>query len=618
MTSLGVAFTVTFATMIYSETLTVDNDYSLDIIECKDAFTDCIIYCINNRVCEYKQIHCHRTSTTSICKINLNGAGSARYASIYTHHSPLVYINILDIWGCESCIIYAHEQLGSKLYVYGPGYSGMMHTLLYAPVGEGSLLSIRCGVDACSYLKIYEDWTTEIYMEPLTGRFSFSRMEIKNIFDNSTLNISRSDPNYIALNTAYRASVFLNGCNQKSTYSWSELTYYGHNHGNWILYGAGSYSYHDATIYATADIPMYNEKHEYDIKLIGSAIGNTTDDTLTGDHIFSDLKLYTNGNRGANIYVEVTGTNGFQSSNIYARDANSVNVYCHQGGDCEKSTIECPENHLNSSNSCFVFCDGDPTTNCGLIQMYTVSGYCKDAALLCTNNNCVLDSAKIYCGYDQITNHCRMVKSGTTDKFECINYGTGYCNNNYTEELCRNVITSDPVAISTTFEATCNFTPTTKPTAFSTTYSLGPITASTTTAPSTDPSVVPTLLPAVSPTNPTLSFTIHPTAVPTKKSIFDHELVAPITNPPLNTIQPTSAPTDRRMIKFKDEEEESYDTVLIIAIVVIVVFIAQAVIFRYFVGNRTQRAESTAEEIQIRKKQSTSTTENERQCIQDL
>ena len=32
---------------------------------------------------------------------------------------------------------------------------------------------------------------------------------------------------------------------------------------------------------------------------------------------------------------------------MYARDANSVNIYCHKVGDCNKGTIECPENSLN-------------------------------------------------------------------------------------------------------------------------------------------------------------------------------------------------------------------------------------------------------------------------------
>ena len=44
---------------------------------------------------------------------------------------------------------------------------------------------------------------------------------------------------------------------------------------------------------ATADLQPYNGKHGYDIQLIGSAMGNTTDDTLTNRDILSSLTLNT-------------------------------------------------------------------------------------------------------------------------------------------------------------------------------------------------------------------------------------------------------------------------------------------------------------------------------------
>ena len=51
---------------------------------------------------------------------------------------------------------------------------------VYAPVGEG-----------CVVMKIYDDWITEIFMEPIPfggGLYAFYESEIKNIFDNSSLN----------------------------------------------------------------------------------------------------------------------------------------------------------------------------------------------------------------------------------------------------------------------------------------------------------------------------------------------------------------------------------------------------------------------------------------------
>ena len=81
---------------------------------------------------------------------------------------------------------------------------------------------MKCGGDGCSEMQIYDDCTTEMYMEALPvdhdgGLRAFYKTEIKNIFDYSTLNISRSDPNYVGFNTAYRAPVFLNGCKQQSS-----------------------------------------------------------------------------------------------------------------------------------------------------------------------------------------------------------------------------------------------------------------------------------------------------------------------------------------------------------------------------------------------------------------
>ena len=129
MTLLGFAFIVAFY-IISGEVLTLDSKSAPNIIECTDSSTDCVINCINSYVCISKHIHCHRTSTNSICKINLTAASSALYASIYTHQSSTVYINVIGDQGCFNCKIYAHEQLGSKLYIYVPIYQGMKNAAL--------------------------------------------------------------------------------------------------------------------------------------------------------------------------------------------------------------------------------------------------------------------------------------------------------------------------------------------------------------------------------------------------------------------------------------------------------------------------------------------------------
>ena len=83
--------------------------------------------------------------------------------------------------------------------------------------------------------------------------------------------------------------------------------------------------------------------------------------------------------------------------------------------------IECTENNLN--NSCKIYCDGNPTTVCGVIETYSTNGYCKDVALLCyLGNDCLIDSSKIYYGYDEITNYCEL-EIRSSGKFECSNTG---------------------------------------------------------------------------------------------------------------------------------------------------------------------------------------------------
>ena len=76
--------------MLFEEILTFDDSNSNpDVIECIDDSTGCVINCINTDVCKSKHVHCHRTSTNSMCKINLTAAYGAPSASIYTHQSPL-------------------------------------------------------------------------------------------------------------------------------------------------------------------------------------------------------------------------------------------------------------------------------------------------------------------------------------------------------------------------------------------------------------------------------------------------------------------------------------------------------------------------------------------------
>ncbi len=442
VSSLFVIIAIAFPIVLHSETLTYNTSNTAPaVIECIDPSTNCTINCVAFASCSQKPIHCHRNGslTTSACFINLIGNESGKASSIYTHQSSIVHLNVLATNAFSNSSIYAHEKMGSKLYLYSEADYGAQNSDIYCPIGQGSLCSIICGGHkGCRSNHIYDDWTTEVFMQTFgVGGYSFFNTEIKNIFDNSTLNISPDNDNYTGLNRSYRAPVFLTACDKKSKNAWQNFKYYGHNHGNWTLYGLGNDMFRSAQIYATANIPPF----------LTSGY-----DSLIRNAVFRNLLLNAN-QEGANIYVEVTEEKGLEGATIYARK---------DGGDCKGLTVECPED--NKNNTCKIYCDDSSHTDCTNMEIYTTNGYCKDVDVLCIGNNCTM-TANIYCGYNQTTNYCDLQGINNTGRFECINsVQFDYCNNNYTEAQCINFTMPKPIAISTTFEAICNI-PTTAPTA---------------------------------------------------------------------------------------------------------------------------------------------------------
>lgn len=77
---------------------------------------------------------------------------------------------------------------------------------------------------------------------------------------------------------------------------------------------------------------------------------------------------------------------------------------------------------------CKVYCDNTSTTSCLGIQMYTTNGYCVDGSILCVGDYCNIgtiaaNGAKIYCGYNQITDYCSLYWNG--DILPCNDFGSG-------------------------------------------------------------------------------------------------------------------------------------------------------------------------------------------------
>eukprot|EP01083_Nonionella_stella_P289821 986250_1 len=409
--SMAVILTITLnaETLVYDDTVTAP-----PIIQCQDASTPCFIACVVVGSCANREVHCHQTAQQP-CTIILGskdaGAAGAQ-SSFFTHQSPTVNITAFgegSLFG--GAIIYAHEELNSKLYLEVSGWRGFEGGTVFGPVGEGSLLSIKCAGDCCNVcrsLQIYDDWTTQVHFEATDKAFY---TQIRNIFDDSPLNISRNDGNYIGLNSAYRASVFLSGF---YTQSFDGLQYFGHNHGDWTLYGAGDQSFSGALIEATADIAPYNRPYGYNIKLIG---------TNTGDSVFNGFSLNASQcGDGPNIYAEVQSIRGLSDAVIYAKNANSVKIHCKQGGDCDGLKVECPH------NNCTILCDNDAQTDCSNMEIYT----CSQTHVLCDGVDCNFAATKVFCGFNQ---NDTFYEPGN-GQLLCTDYSAESCSNEYAEVEC--------------------------------------------------------------------------------------------------------------------------------------------------------------------------------------
>eukprot|EP01083_Nonionella_stella_P190626 705927_1 len=440
MKSLSLFIVVFLTVVINAETLVYDGSITPpSIIECTDALTPCVIICTASHSCKDKEIHCHRTSPQP-CTIYVHSPTSSGMASAgsrgsyYTHQAPTVNITSMFWYAMYASIIYAHEAMGSALYLSVDGGRAFEGSTIYAPVGEGSLLSMDCsGGSGCKNAKIYEDWTTEVHID---SRFSqpCNSIKIRNIFDDSPwplhVNVSRNDSNYIGLNSAYRAPVFLTSMILPATggsQSFLNFQYFGHNHGDWTLHATERRAFGNGYIEATSDIPPYNRSSGYDIKLIGTSLIDENNDALTADGIFHSFTLNASYG-GANIYAKVTDLNGLTGATIYARDADSVQIYCIKGGECDGLMVECPENSKNDS-TCTILCDDDAQTDCSNMKIYY--GTCSQPDVLCDGDHCNFGvdlsvRTKLFCGFAQNESYCQMQynASGTGD-LSCQYYGSG-------------------------------------------------------------------------------------------------------------------------------------------------------------------------------------------------
>ena len=128
----------------------------------------------------------------------------------------------------------------------------------------------------------------------------------------------------------------------------------------------------------------------------------------------------------------------------------------------------------NLNNSCKIYCDDDPNTDCNDIKLYSTNGYCKDVALLCIGTACSFSSSKIYCGYDQtqIVNLLKLDQMGHMNVIilfdlillygKIMSYDNGGTNSNSTafEATCDELLTIHPTEDpSITISSTTLLTP---------------------------------------------------------------------------------------------------------------------------------------------------------------
>eukprot|EP01083_Nonionella_stella_P189518 700983_1 len=530
-------------TVANSEVLTFTNSNipSSDIIQCQDAYSPCVINCNSSYVCSNHELHCHSTSPLA-CTINLNANYTAPSATVYAHLSSIITLTCSYQYCGQNIAVHAYERLGTQLSIDVTGLNALTSGWIYGPLGHNSFLSMRCGDQACKYMRIFDDWTTTVRLESVSGKESFSRTVIRNIFDADygtglfdadVLGISRSDYG-TGPAMKYRGFVYIIECFDGMN-SFANLRYFGVNHGGWYIRVQGSYSLMYAYLYMITDNRV-DQSVQYPVKMYGKGGSNLRRATRFEFGV------------GAGGFIEAIGEKTLFYSNIYARNAHSLTIWCRGNTVCSRLVIEAPQ--TDSPNSFNWLCDDTATctnevhNSVEISNGYACSNYYMSSRI----------DARVYCGYDQTAQQCDL-----------------YLNHNYDcDASCGTACTFDnpitPVSIATQMDAFCDtLEPTTSP-------SDDPTTASPSTyptkSPSNDPTAAPSNYPTASSNGPTVSPSSHPTDLPTaspskgpSKSPSKYPTKSPSTDPTRSTMttsgNPTVVPTTRKEKEVVEPHESS-------------------------------------------------------------
>eukprot|EP01083_Nonionella_stella_P189158 698884_1 len=437
-------------TAVHSEILTYTNLTvpPSNAIRCRDPSSECVINCNSPHVCKDHILHCH-LSSPSACTINLNADYAAEDAVVYTHQSATVTIASGSDYqyGGYGISIRAYERLGTQLLINALGIRSLYNGYIYAPFGHGSFLSMMCGNGSCSGMTIWDDWTTTVRLETL-GPEAFKNTYISNLLDAGFYSLSHADYNTSsAMN--YRGSVYIVDCIGSKDTFWG-FEYHGVNHGGWYIRLQGQHSFFGSLLEMTTDSRI-DQSIPYPIQMYG--VGNRTLQRIQG-LVFG---------MGAGVFIEAAGVQTLFDSDIFARDANSLTIWCRENTECSRLNIQIPQ--TDSPNSFNWFCDLSAKCTSDIQNTIEIkNGYACSNYYLAPGIN-----TRIYCGYDQTTIHAELFVNHTSHwSFGC---GLQCAFNNKIE----------PVSIATQMDALCDPAAVIIDTLEPTTTTPGPTIAPTTT-----------------------------------------------------------------------------------------------------------------------------------------
>eukprot|EP00485_Elphidium_margaritaceum_P019108 CAMPEP_0202728196 /NCGR_PEP_ID=MMETSP1385-20130828/185505_1 /ASSEMBLY_ACC=CAM_ASM_000861 /TAXON_ID=933848 /ORGANISM="Elphidium margaritaceum" /LENGTH=492 /DNA_ID=CAMNT_0049394443 /DNA_START=17 /DNA_END=1491 /DNA_ORIENTATION=+ len=357
--------------LIHAETIDRNIQDATGDVECVDPSTPCVVNCNVDRSCYDINIRCH-VNASQPCTINLYGVSAAQTSSIRSNSAPVFEVNAFGVDAVHFATIFANTRLGTECYVNVHQAQDAGWAVL-GPAGFGSLLSMSCDEDACDGTNIFTHSSTRVELNALGhGAFRSVYWNKGNYAEldalameyrgpvflrncdayNETLThwvMALFDPyiglggNYAeldALAMEYRAPVFLRNCDAyNETFAYLYVfSHAGRNHGDWTIHAYGHGALRGANIDARSTIAPYNRSTPHTIKIYAPPASDVT---------YNALRDFTLTVNQSDVDIEVTQQQNLNFQ-VLAANADSVNIWCLDGGDCGSITLDCPQSNCNT------------------------------------------------------------------------------------------------------------------------------------------------------------------------------------------------------------------------------------------------------------------------------